>query len=61
MVGTLVNVYDTVIFEDNNSQSSQFGGALNVESFGQVRVFPQTNMIFNRNIGRFAFILKIAI
>ncbi|XP_065898161.1 uncharacterized protein [Dysidea avara] len=51
VVGTLVNVYDTVIFEDNNSQSSQFGGALNVESFGQVRVFPQTNMIFNRNIG----------
>jgi len=59
VVGTLVNAYDTVLFEENNSQSSQSSGALNIESFGQVRVFPQTNMIFNRNVGKFVFLMHV--
>jgi len=52
VVGTSININGTVIFEENNSQSSQFGGALSIESFGQVRVFPQTNVIFSGNVGR---------
>ena len=51
IIGALVDIHNTMTFEKNTI--TDVGGALLLESFGQLRVFPQTNILFDRNSGRF--------
>ena len=46
-----MDVHDTTVFEQNTVTG--LSGALHLESFGQLRVFPQTSLHFDRNSGRF--------
>ena len=46
-----MDIHNTMIFEKN--AVTDVGGALLLESFGQLRVFPLTNLLFDRNSGRF--------
>ena len=52
-----MDVHNTTVFEQNTV--TDLSGALYLESFGQLRVFPQTSLLFDRNSGR--FIIYIAI
>ena len=49
MIGSLVQIQDEVNFIDNEAQD---GGALFVTAFGQLRLFPNTTMLFERNKGQ---------
>ena len=46
-----MDVHNTTVFEQNTITA--LSGVLYLESFGQLRVFPQTNLLFDRNSGRF--------
>ena len=46
-----MDVHNTTVFEQNTITG--LNGALHLESFGQLRVFPQTTLLFDRNSGRF--------
>ena len=47
-----MDFHNTTIFERNTVMD--LGGALLIEAFGQLRVFPQTSLLFERNSGRSA-------
>lgn len=51
IIGALLDIHNTTIFEQNTV--TDISGALLVNSFGQLRVFPQTNLLFDRNSGSF--------
>lgn len=51
VIGALVDIHNTMVFEQNTVMD--LGGALLIEAFGQLRVFPQTKLLFDRNSGRF--------
>ena len=53
-----MDFHNTTIFERNTVMD--VGGALLIEAFGQLRVFPQTSILFERNSGRSVkFIYKV--
>ena len=45
-----MDFHNTTIFERNTAMD--LGGTLLIEAFGQLRVFPQTSFLFERNHGR---------
>lgn len=45
-----MDIRNMTVFEHNTVMD--LGGALLIESFGQLRVFPQTTLLFDRNSGR---------
>lgn len=49
MAGCMVQIHDEVNFIENESRN---GGALNIYSFGQLQVYPNTTITFARNKGR---------
>lgn len=49
MIGCVVEIYDEVSFIENEAQD---GGALYINSFGQIRIFPNATMKFERNKGQ---------
>ena len=51
-----MDVHNTTVFVQNIVTG--LNGALYLESFGQLRVFPQTNLFFDRNSGRFNLLKK---
>ena len=44
-----MEIHDEVNFIENEAQD---GGALHISSFGQLRVFPNATMTFERNRGQ---------
>ena len=58
VIGTLVDIHNTTIFEKNTAMDLE--ASLLIESFGQIRMFPQTRLFFDRNIGRL-YSLRISI
>ena len=54
-----MDVHNTTVFEQNTVTG--LNGALYLESFGQLRVFPQTSLLFDRNSGRFIKAIPFAI
>ena len=49
VIGSVVQIQDEMDFIDNEAQD---GGALYINSFGQLRLFPNTTMLFERNKGQ---------
>lgn len=49
IIGSLVQIQDEVSFIENEAQD---GGALYINSFGQIRIFPNTTLLFERNKGQ---------
>ena len=49
VIGSLVQIQDEIDFIENEAQD---GGALYINSFGQIRIFPNTTMLFERNKGQ---------
>ena len=54
-----MDIHDTTVFEQNTVTG--VNGALYLRSFGQLRVFPQTSLLFDRNSGRFIKTISFAI
>lgn len=52
-----MDIRNMTVFEQNTVMN--IGGALLFQSFGQLRVFPQTNLVFDRNNGRYRISCKI--
>ena len=53
-----MDVHNTTVFERNTVTG--LSGALYLESFGQLRVFPQTTLLFDENSGRFVIGISFA-
>jgi len=49
IIGCVVEIHDEVDFIENEAQD---GGALYINSFGQLKVFPNATMTFERNKGQ---------
>ena len=49
MIGCIVEFHDEVKFIGNKAKD---GGALYINSFGQLKVFPGTVLIFEKNEGK---------
>ena len=49
MVECVIHLHDKVNFIENKAQD---GGALYITSLGQIKVFPNTIVTFERNEGR---------
>ena len=48
MIGCVVQLHDEIKFIGNEAQD---GGALYIITFGQLKIFPDTTVIFERNEG----------
>ena len=49
IIGSVAEIHDEVNFVENEGKD---GGALYINSFGQLKVFPNTTMTFERNKGQ---------
>ena len=49
MIGCVVEIHDEVKFIGNKAKN---GGALHIISFGQIKLFPDSALIFEKNQGR---------
>ena len=53
VVGSQVQVHGHMSFVGNNAENHE-GGALHIQAFGQVKVYPGSNIEFINNTGRLA-------
>ena len=55
IIASLVQIHDDVWFIDNETPD---GGALYINSFGQIQMFSNSSMTFERNKGRYVLICQ---
>ena len=55
VVGSQIQVHGHMSFVGNNAESHE-GGALHIQAFGQVKVYPGSNIEFINNTGRLAMV-----
>ena len=56
VVGSQIQVHGHMSFIGNNAESHE-GGALHIQAFGQIKVYPGSNIEFINNTGRLAVLL----
>lgn len=52
ILGTLVVLQGDILFKENTHHPEGFSGALYLSSFGQIILYPSTNITFLNNNGR---------